>query len=426
MKIILTALFFFSCSPARVQLGTDVSSSEIAGENNSSGTSTNGTDEFSIYLLPESVSFGPNPVPGKNYYLGSGQVSTVNGTLSGPTLKELLINACGTSCSVEGLLPISGNPNLWSYQLSIPSVEEFTLTIPEGISSYEELSVKTKNSTSSKFVYAGVNNTESPLFYSFIRDEGPIGLTPSSIHLRFRTTHPLVTANSLVTANLLDLQNLTLPPGCEGLTFSETIYGITNSQVLSANFIPSLRYQTCVLVIPENTIKGISNNQNYINKSARLVMGFNINGTAQAFIDYSENTTLDVNLNAPTTEITLNGSIISINDNDKGATCPFTEGTYIKGIFSNRSIFGYNLPEAMTTFNLCGLRIVNIDILGKGALVEVIRSVRNCNGVGYSSIKVNLTASWSDEKIDSVNGILCDANSPPMVIGTGQLRLLKV
>jgi hypothetical protein len=267
MKNILIMLFFFSCSPSRVQVGSGLNSSSL--ENQSTGSLSVPLveigDSFDIYLIPGSVVFGPNPVPGKNYYLGSGQVSTVNGTLSESTVRELLTKACGTSCSVIDLESISGNPNLWSYQLNIPSVEEFTLTIPSGVGSVEKPSVKTEKSTSSKFIYAGENSTVSQNYYSFIPGQGEYSAGTITI--------PLGTSPFDLTVNLQDLQDLQPPAGCEGLQFSERI--INGQQVLLASLKFLSQSQVCYLSIPTGEISATSDGQNFINNNGQLVMSFN-------------------------------------------------------------------------------------------------------------------------------------------------------
>ena len=82
MKNILIALFF-SCSPSRIQVGSKLNSSSV--DNQSTGVISVPLveigNDFDIYLMPGSVVFffffWTKFRSGKDYYLGTGQLSTV-------------------------------------------------------------------------------------------------------------------------------------------------------------------------------------------------------------------------------------------------------------------------------------------------------------------------------------------------------------
>lgn len=266
MKNILIALFFFSCSPSRIQLGSKLSSSTTEDGGILSVPLVELSDEFNIYLIPSSITFGPNLVTDKNYYLGSGQLKTVGGTLSESSVRTLLTTGCGNKCTVLSVEGISGNPNLWSYQVGVLGVEEFSLNIPEGVSSLEKTNVKTKKNTSSTFVYAGVSTSPTAVYYNLIPGKGEFSITTSTL------TIPLGTNPANITVNLSELQNIPRPSGCEGLEFSEKI--VNNQQVVLASLKFTSQSQVCYLSIPEGEVPGIADDQDFINHNAQIVLSY--------------------------------------------------------------------------------------------------------------------------------------------------------
>ncbi len=257
---LLATFILLSCSPQRVKMGSS--------SNASVATTLPKNEEFEIQFIPNYLNFGPQWVEGKGY-LALGAIKTLGGTLSQETILTLFEQKCGSKCEILSLSPVPGNPYQWSYEIAFSVQENVKIIFPKGISSQEES--KTKNDVEANYVYQALTPQEELVqYYSFI----PGTAVFSDQQGTGMMILPIGTSPGQLSVDLVALNNLTKPAGCEGLIFNQDT--TPNGPLIVAQLPMISEAQICSFTIPQKSIVGTLNgNNSWKNHTTSFVLSLN-------------------------------------------------------------------------------------------------------------------------------------------------------